>query len=355
MSYTRKYHEMITVRGQKTVTVSYPASQNGGSKSVTVDYREEVPVDINIHVDTKPFDNSVENCNDHVNMLTTAVVAAETAQIISIDKNAKKVATTVVNGFFSYIKSEISQQIAELSQNIDAQLMHLRELAHSCSQKKIQMEADFSRISGRYVKIFDDLNNELKNRVFELDKPTFQFKKELDQQKARSSENDMVNIVTIIGKEGGTSQNLIGTSFVKKRALDSIQQARVFLWQQKNLNNTIQKSMINESTSCIQYSPICYMETKNEGSVSEKKLFTAECFNITKNANIHQDLISQFSIQVSNWNSVDRDHQERIKNYFSREVELRVVNNDTHSARVKSLIFKMANINQIKTNIHQIN
>lgn len=216
MSYTRKYHEIITVRGKRTITVSYPASQSGGSKSVTVDYEEKVPVDVNIHVDTKPFDNSVEHCNENVNVLTAAVVAAETAQIISIDKNAKKVATTVVNGFFSYIKSEISQQIAELTQSIDAQLMHLRELANSCAQKKTQMEGDFLRISSRYVKIFDDLNNELRNRIFELDKPTFQFKKELDNQKIRNTENDMVNTVAIFGREGGTIQNQIGTSFTKK-------------------------------------------------------------------------------------------------------------------------------------------
>ncbi len=63
MSYSRKYHETITVRGSKTVTVSYPKSESGGSKTVTVDYVENVPVDVNIHVDTNPFDDSVEHCN----------------------------------------------------------------------------------------------------------------------------------------------------------------------------------------------------------------------------------------------------------------------------------------------------
>ena len=100
MSYSRKYSETITVRGSKTVTVSYPKSESGGSKSVTVDYIENVPVDVNIHVDTDPFDSSVSNCNTNVNLLTGAVVATEAAQLISIDKNSKKVASTIVSGFF---------------------------------------------------------------------------------------------------------------------------------------------------------------------------------------------------------------------------------------------------------------
>jgi hypothetical protein len=350
MSYTRKYHEIITVRGSRTVTVTYPASQNGGSKSVTVDYKEEVPVDVNIHVDTKPFDNSVEHCNDNVNVLTAAVVAAETAQIISIDKNAKKVATTVVNGFFSYIKSEISQQIAELTQNIDAQLMHLRELANSCAQKKVQMEGDFSRISSRYVKIFDDLNNELRNRIFELDKPTFQFKKELDNQKIRSTENDLVNIVTVYGKEGGTNQNQIGISFAKKRALDTINQAKIFLWQQKRLNHTIQKSMLNENLSTKQFSPICFIETKNDNSQIHKSLFAADCFNIKSNKATEQELISHFSSPESIWGMSKSDQIEKLKTYFSAELNQKITSNDLHANRVREMIQKLARFNEIKTN-----
>ncbi|MEY5040742.1 MAG: hypothetical protein RLZZ414_270 [Bacteroidota bacterium] len=225
MSYSRKYKETITVRGSKTINVSYPKSENGGSKSVTVDYIENVPVDVNIYVDTDPFDDSVESCNNNVNLLTGAVVATETAQVVSINKNSKKVANTIVNGFFDYIRSEISQQISELTQGIDSQLMHLKELSKAVLDKKRQMEGDFSRISSRYIKTFEDLNNELSNRIFELDKPTFVFKKELDNQNIRSTNNDLVNTVVVFGKEGSDLQTKISTSIAKKRALDTLNKA----------------------------------------------------------------------------------------------------------------------------------
>ena len=176
MSYSRSYSETITLSGSETKTVSYPASENGGSTTVTVYYTEYVPVDVNIHVDTDPFEAGVAKCNSRVNLLTTTVVATEVAQIASIASNAKKVGSAVVEGFFKTIRSEISQQIMELSQKIDSHLIHLRELAKSCAARQKQMETDYNRISTRYSKIFNDLNNELSNRIYELNKPAFSFK-----------------------------------------------------------------------------------------------------------------------------------------------------------------------------------
>ena len=57
-----------------------------------------------------PFDQPIP-------LLTGAVVTTETAAIAAKRKNAQKVGDTVVNGFFSYVKSEISQQISEITQS----------------------------------------------------------------------------------------------------------------------------------------------------------------------------------------------------------------------------------------------
>ena len=190
MSYSRSYSETVYKVVSDTVSYDYPASEKGGRGSVYVEIEAQIPVDVNIFVDTSSFDRSVEHCGNNVDLLTGAVVATEVAEIASIKENSERVADTIIGGFFSYIRSEISQQIAELTQNIDAQLMHLKELMQSCRSKKNQMEGDFNRISGRYVKIFEDLNNELSNRIFELDKPTFVFKKETDNQKIRTSDNE---------------------------------------------------------------------------------------------------------------------------------------------------------------------
>lgn len=348
MSYTRKYHETITVRGSKSKTVSYPKSDSGGSMTVTVDYVENVPVDVNINVDTVPFDNSVENCNTNVNLLTGAVVATEAAQIVSIDKNSKKVASTIISGFFGYIRSEISQQVAELSQNIDAQLMHLKELAQSCLAKKKQMEGDYVRISSRYVKIFDDLNNELSNRVYELDKPTFVFKKETDSQKKRTSENDMVNTATIFGGESGNLHTKISTSIAKKRALDTLNQAKVFLWQQKKLNNTIQQCMLNENTDNQKFSPVCFIETSNEKNQIGKNLFTPTFLTALQENTRKSELIERFSETTNSWNVIPKEYNDSLNLYFNSELNKSYSSADQHGVRVKEMIQKIANLGSMK-------
>ncbi len=348
MSYSRKYHETITVRGSKTVNVHIPASQSSSSKTVTIEYEENVPVDVNIHVDTDPFDNSVEHCNTNVNFLTGAVVATETAQIASIDKNSKKVANTVINGFFDYIRSEISQQIAELTQNIDAQLMHLKELSKAVIEKKKQMEGDFTRISGRYIKTFDDLNNELSNRVYELDKPAFVFKKETDNQEIRTSCNDMVSTVTIFGKESGELQSKIAASLTKKRALDTLNKAKIFLWQQKKLNNTIQQSMISENIENSVFSLVSFIETQIEKTQFEKNIFTPDFISAFKDNKKKNELIEKFSDLSNTWKNIPKDYYDNLKIYFNTEINNTYTTSEQNSVRVKEMIQKIANLDSIK-------
>ncbi len=342
MSYSRSYSETITLSGSETKTVSYPASENGGSTTVTVYYTEYVPVDVNIHVDTDPFEAGVAKCNSRVNLLTTTVVATEVAQIASIASNAKKVGSAVVEGFFKTIRSEISQQIMELSQKIDSHLIHLRELAKSCAARQKQMETDYNRISTRYSKIFNDLNNELSNRIYELNKPAFSFKDNIDKQLIYASGNGFVGTVAVFGRESGELQAKISASIIKKRALDSIFQANAFLRKQRKTENTINQSMLNESVSATWFSPICFFETKNEKETINQAVFQSD-FLPKMPVN---KLVGEF--QSCHWGDISKIHQNKIHHYFNSEVVNNYQANSMHGNRVKEMIAKIFDINSVK-------
>lgn len=339
MSYRRTYHQQIAIH--YSGTVSYPASQNGGSTSYSGTAYEDVTV--NIDVDTDPFDESVAGCNSNVNILTGAVVATEAAQIASIDHNAKKIGTTIIEGFFKTIHSEISQQIVELSQKIDAHLMHLRELAKSCSSKQKQMETDYNRLSTRYLKIFDDLNNELSNRVYELNKPAFTFKKESDVHANRTYGNDLVNTATVFGAEASSLQAKISASVTKRRALDTINQANIFLLKQKKLESTINQSMLNESISAKKYVPICFVETQSEHGQIDKKVYQPD-FLPSINSNEVID-----GLKKQNWSSVAKEKRDYIQRYFNAEVNNAYPTSSQHSDRVKEMIVSIFDVNSIKS------
>jgi hypothetical protein len=120
MGFVQNYKETIS----KTVTINYDASSKGGTKTVRVD----IPVEINLHFDTDPFDESVRSCEHDVNMLTQAVVATEDSEVKSKERNSSRVAGSIINGFFSYIRSEISQQVTELVQSAESKQIALKGL-----------------------------------------------------------------------------------------------------------------------------------------------------------------------------------------------------------------------------------
>lgn len=367
MSYTRKYQETISEKISKQIKVSFLPDSSGkigkvdvqidsktlsfsGNGTKNIDIDAKIPVSVEIKVDTRSFDASVIHCNSNVNLLTGAVVATEAAQILSINKNSKKVANTIVSGFFSYIKSEISQQISELSQNIDAQLMHVKELAKACVTKKTQMEGDFDRISSRYTKIFHDLNNELSNRIHELDKPTFVFKQATDSQNKRSTENDLVNVATISGGEFGNLQAKISTSIAKKRALDTLGQAKVFLLQQKIMNKTIQQCMLNESVETQNFSPVCFIETNDEEDLTKKDLFTPPFVDKLNENSKKKEIIERFSDAANTWSEISKEYSDKLSLYFSAEINNMYSSADQHPMRVKQMIQKIASIESMKVN-----
>ncbi|MDR1343115.1 MAG: hypothetical protein LBK18_07685 [Prevotellaceae bacterium] len=339
MSYRQSFSKKITVH--YSGSVGYPASQHGGRVSYSGTASEDVTV--NVDVDTNPFDKSIDGCNRTVNLLTGAVVATEAAQIDAIYSNARKVGATIVDGFFKTIRSEISQQIMELSTKLDATLVHLRELAKRCAGKQQQMEKDYSRISSRYVKIFDDLNGELENRIFELNKPAFVFKRESDNQAIRISGSDLVSTVAVFGAEGGDLQAKISASIIKKRALSAIGKANTFLLKQKQLNATINQSMLKESVAAARYLPVCFIETQNEKSQIGKSMYQADFLSKIQ-AN---ELAAGFEQQ--SWGRLSKDSAEKIGQYFHAEVSNCYASADAHTDRVKENIIRMLNFNSIKS------
>jgi hypothetical protein len=340
MSYSRQYHERIAVHYSGSTTV--PSNQTGG----TVPYSGTAYEDIytTIEVDTRPFDHSVGNCNSSVTTLTGAVIATEAAQVASITINSQKVAGTIVDGFFGYIRSEISQQIAELSQKIDAYLGDLREKAKMCTAKQTKMETDYHRISSRYLKIFDDLNNELKNRIYELNKSAFEFKNNLDHHADRTTGNDVVSTVTVFGLESGTLQAKISASIVKKRALNAIRQANIFLWKQKKLDTTIKQSMLNENISTIKFLPVCFMETNNEQSQIGKNIYQS---GFLPNSNVNR-MIEKF--QSLRWKDTTKENKDIIQRYFNSELSNAYSTDNSHNNRVREMIVGFFDENSMKSN-----
>ena len=72
MSYNRRFTRRVAVPYSGSMTVNYPASEHGGSKTVYYDGTAYEDVEVDIHVDTSPFDASVaNNLSDGLHKLKT--------------------------------------------------------------------------------------------------------------------------------------------------------------------------------------------------------------------------------------------------------------------------------------------
>mgnify|MGYP003439756381 FL=1 len=336
MGYRRSFTETISVH--YSGSVSYPASQSGGSVSYSGTAYETV--NVNIYVDTDPFDNSVDRCNGSVRGLTTAVAAMNAAQVKSIAENAERVGNTITEGFFTTVRSEISSQIATLRSNVDAILLHLNELAKQCADKQRQMQTDYARLTSRYMKIFDELDSECRTRILELDRPAFLFKRMADEGTERSMCSDLVTTAAVAGGENSQIEARIGASYTKRTAMEAIGRANAFLALQRKTENVIAKSTFNESVYGMYYAPVCYIETTDNQKI-DRKAFSAESIAQINNAKLVE--------QIRNVDFGKCDDEERhLQNGFNQVVSTHYANANEHDARVRDYVTKLfkSNINR---------
>lgn len=338
MSYSRQYTKKIAIpySGYATETFSYPASQSGGTRTVRVYYQgtayEDVQVDIK--VDTDPFDAGVANCNKHVDVLTGSVVATQTAQVESIHQKAKQIGDTVVKGFFNTVRFEISTQIVELQKRVEALLLDMNEKQKKLLALKAQMEKDYHRVSEQYGKIFGDLNHELENRVHALDQPVFSSANEMYLAEDRFMQMDMLNIVALSGKENALLDAQISTAITKRHAQHALQEANTFLAKKQATELILDHCKIDDNREQRFYAPVCYATTIDEHNVINAHVYASGILP----QNIAGQVVNR--VRMESIPNISNEDKENIDVFFKTLVN-ETDASDAHAARVKNIITKL--------------
>lgn len=317
MSYSRSYHESVTVSGSQSRSVSYPKSETGGSMTVTVNYTERVPVDITINVDTIPFDRSVLTANENVNLLTGSVVATEAAHVAAKVKNAAKISDSITKGFFGLIQSEISQQLAEMKPRIDALLVEMIQYQEACRSKKEQLESDFRRITERHSKLFLDLDKELHHRVYMLNQSAITALEALTACTRRPLTGLSAGVSTVFNKEGSYLQSILFATGLKRKAVALIENAKKYLQSEKDLSTQLdiilENTRVNSATT--KHIPVIYFEASRSSDTSDTGIVISE-----KMPSLHdkkETLKEAFLSQTGEWENIDAKDREHIDRFLT--------------------------------------
>ena len=119
-------------------------------------------------VDTEEMAHGLYSVAPHVDGATGAVVSMQTAVIMAERRAAEDICGNVNRGFFSLIRSQISQKIAICRSQVEARLLELRDQSQKLSSVKATMQRDFQMIAVRYTKLFRSLDTALLSRIHEL-------------------------------------------------------------------------------------------------------------------------------------------------------------------------------------------
>lgn len=334
MSYTRRFRKRISVPYHGSTTVSYPPSESGGTKSVSYSGTAYEDVEVEIEVQTNPFDNSVNDCNNHLDHLTESIVALNAAQCLSIRQNAEKVSSTIIEGFFQSVRSDIATQKMMLEQTVESRLMLLRQQEKTLLEKKDQMEKDYQRTSARYEKLFTDLNNELASRIHKLDQPVFDLVKKVGEEQQRMLGSDFIHTVVTHGSESGMAHAHLNLARVKQDSMDSLHKIYKFLENKAVSDATVRSATVEGKGDDTYMIPVGYIATESANGATQSKCVIPEKYS----KDSHMESVIKEKLPKQNFTPDTPQEKERIVSYVQNEISENIKGTDSHSIRVREMI-----------------
>lgn len=286
-------------------------------------------------LDTKPMAHEISSISNHIKGTTAAVVAMQTAVVLAEQKAADQVCSNVNKGFYTMMRSQISQKIATLQSQVDSFLMQLNAQRKQLLAIKKQMERDYNMLCSRYLKLFNGLNQNLHQRVFELDKPTINFAvREVERISNRTKY--LTATVPLSQVESLSDSQKILASNVKYRGAKVIESMKNFLSSSIEQKKITDKVLLEGNTQSenlvtpVLISEYCFDKygTKNLTIWISNTLLSPQAQTAVKNTLGQQ-------LETLSWvNHTETDKE--IKSEFSK-----LVSKSTSSQRVKDMTLKL--------------
>lgn len=296
--------------------------------------------DFSFNVDTAPMANSLQNVAHRVDDVTVAVRRMQDAVILADKAAADDVCSNVNRGFYTLIRSQISQKIARLKADVESKSMEMAQQSQSLRTFRKRMEQDYIMIAARYSKLFDSLNKSLRQRIFELDKFTTHFV----HRSVASLDNRVIHstgTLLVGAQENIEAQQKIIASKTKSVAQLGVESIAKFIIDIKDQKQHISSILVyrRSGEQLVHYVPVAFAESVTKG-VSENSIrsYQPQTPNETLNNKIKwatQNILNE-RVQPGNWSAQDSASKSRIANEFGN-----MVNSVAISERLKKEILRL--------------
>lgn len=294
-------------------------------------------------VDTAPMANEMNSVSRHVNGTTGAVVAMQAAVILAEERGADHICDNVNKGFYSLIRSQISQKLAKFKSDVDSNLMQMDQQKKALTSIQTRMERDYHMISSRYTKLFAGLNANLRTRIFELDKPTIDFAfREVDRVSNRTKY--LTATIPVTQTESIALSQKIIASNIKKRGLNVINSMQSFIGEMTKQKKLTDQILISDALVSvgIAYIPVIIYETNRDSS--EQLSIDIATSNVMLDANTKSAIKNRIFGEMQQLIWHERQGSDEISNQVSRIAEA-----SDKPARIKDLALELYRSNRYST------
>lgn len=251
----------------------------------------------NYHIDTKNLAQEMENVSKSVNLTTGAVVAMQAAVVAAEEKATDHVCENVNRGFYSLIRSQISQKLAKHKSDFESKRMLLSHQKRALVNVRNSMERDYKMISGRYAKLFNSLNINLQTRIFELDKPMIDFSYR-DIGKISNRNKYLTATIPVTQLESVSSSQKIVASNIKQKGLHVINSIKTFIQEMNAQDNLTKNILVDEfiKSDCESFLPviICEHISDTSGCKTAEIISGLEMFDENAKTALNESILPQF-------------------------------------------------------------
>ena len=297
-----------------------------------------------INVTTQPMADKMGEVSHQVEKTTVAVGVMETAVIAQEKSSANQICGKLDMGFFNVVMSQIAQRVANEKAKTQALAMELLQQQKSLQNLQDRMSGDYNMISARYAKLFGSLNQEMKNRIAELDKPVMQFCTHNIKQ-LQNRIYGLVSGVPVLQSESLSAMQAIAAARLKSNAQGLIESVADYVKNDQRQQQTTENLWNADSyTTGTYYVPVVIDEEYSDG---RKGLIT-----LKENPTLRKhlgEMAYQQTIQKLN-NAKDtlewKQDDETVANVANSYMEM--VEKSELPKRIKDLMMKMFN-DQLKT------
>lgn len=297
-----------------------------------------------INVTTQPMADKMSEVAHQVGKTTVAVGVMETAVIAQEKSSADQICGKLDMGFFNVVMSQIAQRVANEKAKTQALAMELLQQQKALQNLQDRMSGDYNMISARYAKLFGSLNQEMKNRIAELDKPVMQFCTHNVKQ-LQNRIYGLVSGVPVLQSESLSAMQAIAAARLKSNAQGLIESLAGYVKNDQQQQRTTE-GLWNTSGQMagIYYVPVVIDEEDTDG----RKGSVALKENSTLRKHIGEVAYQQAVQKLNDAKDslVWRQDDEAIANVANNYMEM--IEKSELPKRIKDMMTKMFN-DQLKT------